>query len=45
MANELPAILWSIRTIEKGATGKTPFMLVYGSKGIFLLKWPFILIK
>jgi len=31
-ADELPAILWSIRTIEKSATGETPFMLVYGSK-------------
>jgi len=31
-ADELPAILWSIRTTEKSATGETLFMLVYGSK-------------
>jgi len=31
---ELPAILWSIHTTEKGATGETPFMLVYGSEAV-----------
>ena len=33
-ADELPAILWSIRTTEKRATGETPFMLVYGSEAV-----------
>jgi len=33
-ADELPAIIWSIRTTEKGATGETPFMLVYGSEAV-----------
>jgi len=33
-ADELPAILWSIRTTEKGTTGETPFMLVYGSEAV-----------
>ena len=33
-ADELPAILWSIRTTEKSATGETPFMLVYGSEAV-----------
>ena len=33
-ADELPAILWFIRTTEKGATEETPFMLVYGSEAV-----------
>jgi len=33
-ADELPAILWSIRTTEKGVTSETPFMLVYGSEAV-----------
>jgi len=31
-AEKLSAILWSIRTTEKAATGETPFMLGYGSE-------------
>ncbi|XP_021757326.1 uncharacterized protein LOC110722358 [Chenopodium quinoa] len=32
--DDLPGILWSIRTIIKEATGKTPFALVYGSDAV-----------
>ena len=33
-----PAILWSIQTIEKSATGETPFMLVYGLEVVLLVQ-------
>jgi len=33
-ADELLAILWSIYTTEKRATGETSFMLVYDSEAI-----------
>nr|XP_029148313.1 uncharacterized protein LOC114925206 [Arachis hypogaea] len=29
-ADELPSVLWSYRTTEQSATGKTPFRLTYG---------------
>ncbi|XP_021735093.1 uncharacterized protein LOC110701771 [Chenopodium quinoa] len=31
---ELPGTLWSLRTIEKEATGHSPFELVYGSEAV-----------
>jgi hypothetical protein len=31
---ELPAIVWSVRTTPSRATGFTPFFLVYGAKAI-----------
>ncbi|KAL9235957.1 hypothetical protein vseg_010674 [Gypsophila vaccaria] len=33
-ADELPSVLWSIRTTEKESTGHTPFNLVYGSRAL-----------
>ena len=33
-ADELPNVLWSIRTTTKGATGETPFMMVYGAEAV-----------
>ena len=33
-ADELLAVLWVIQTVEKSATGETPFMLVYGSEAV-----------
>ena len=32
--DELPAVLWSIRTTPNRATGQTPFTLVYGAEAI-----------
>ena len=32
--DELPGTLWALRTIEKEATGHTPFNLVYGSEAV-----------
>lgn len=32
--NELPAIVWSLRTARSRAMGFTPFFLVYGSEAI-----------
>jgi hypothetical protein len=32
--NELPAVLWSLRTTPNRSTGFTPFFLVYGAKAI-----------
>ena len=37
-ADELPAILWSIRTTEKSTIGETPFMLVYGSEAVLSIE-------
>ena len=37
-AEELPAMLWSICTTEKGVMGETPFMLVYGSEAILRIE-------
>ena len=31
---ELPGTLWSLRTTEKEATGRSPFELVYGSEAV-----------
>ncbi|XP_048492226.1 uncharacterized protein LOC109135626 [Beta vulgaris subsp. vulgaris] len=31
---ELQLVLWSIRTTAKNSTGKTPFMLLYGSDAV-----------
>src|SRR5438128_6262103 len=31
---ELPAVLWSIRTTPSRATGETPFFLVYGAEAV-----------
>ncbi|KAD6454323.1 hypothetical protein E3N88_09029 [Mikania micrantha] len=31
---ELPSVLWAIRTLEKTSHGKTPFSLVYGSEAV-----------
>ncbi|KAL2928066.1 Gag-Pol polyprotein [Bienertia sinuspersici] len=33
-ADELPNILWSIRTTAKNSTGETPFLLVYGAEAV-----------
>nr|AAY99339.1 pol-polyprotein [Silene latifolia] len=33
-ADELPGVLWSLRTTEKEATGYSPFHLVYGSEAV-----------
>ena len=32
--DELPAVLWSIRTTPNRATGQTPFSLVYGEEAV-----------
>ena len=32
--DELPAVLWSIRTMPNRATGQTPFALVYGAEAV-----------
>ena len=32
--NELPVVLWSLRTIPNRATGQTPFSLVYGAEAV-----------
>ena len=32
--DELPAVLWSIRTTPNRATGQTPFALVYGAEAV-----------
>ena len=32
--DELPHVLWAIRTTEKGATGETPFLLTYGAEAV-----------
>ena len=32
---ELPAVLWSIRTTPNRSTGYTPFFLVYGAEAVF----------
>ena len=32
--DELPAVLWSIRTTPNRATGETPFALVYGAEAV-----------
>uniref|UniRef100_A0A803N5I0 Uncharacterized protein n=1 Tax=Chenopodium quinoa TaxID=63459 RepID=A0A803N5I0_CHEQI len=32
--DDLPGILWSIRTTTKEATGQTPFTLVYGNDAV-----------
>jgi len=31
---ELPAVLWSVRTMPNRATGQTPFALVYGAEAV-----------
>jgi hypothetical protein len=31
---ELPSVVWSLRTTPSGATGFTPFFLVYGVEAI-----------
>ena len=31
---ELPVVLWSIRTTPNRATGQTPFALVYGAEAV-----------
>jgi hypothetical protein len=33
-SEELPGVLWSLRTTEKEATGRTPFSLVYGTEAV-----------
>ena len=33
-ADELINVLWSIRTTTKGATGETPFFMVYGAEAV-----------
>ena len=33
---ELPTVLWAVRTIANQATGETPFFLVYGAEAVFL---------
>ena len=33
-AEELTNVLWSIRTTAKGATGETPFFMVYGAEAV-----------
>ena len=32
--DELPTVLWSIRTTPNRATGQTPFALVYGAEAV-----------
>ena len=32
--DELPAVLWSLRTTPNKSTGFTPFFLVYGAKAV-----------
>src|SRR5215216_4537509 len=32
--DELPAVLWSIRTTPNRATGQTPFSLMYGAEAV-----------
>ena len=31
---ELPAVLWSLRTTPNRSTGMTPFFLMYGSEAV-----------
>ncbi|XP_056698482.1 uncharacterized protein [Spinacia oleracea] len=33
-ADELPNVLWSIRTTAKNSTGETPFLLAYGAEAV-----------
>ncbi|XP_056697796.1 uncharacterized protein [Spinacia oleracea] len=33
-ADELPNVLWSIRTTAKNSTGETPFLLAYGAEPV-----------
>ncbi|XP_056691868.1 uncharacterized protein [Spinacia oleracea] len=33
-ADELPNVLWSIRTMAKNSTGETPFLLAYGAEAV-----------
>ena len=33
-AEELPKVLWTNRTTPRGATGRTPFSLVYGCEAV-----------
>ncbi|XP_056685855.1 uncharacterized protein [Spinacia oleracea] len=33
-ADELPNVLWSIRTTTKNSTGETPFLLAYGAEAV-----------
>ena len=32
--NELPAVLWSLRTTPNKSTGFTPFFLIYGAEAV-----------
>lgn len=32
--NELPSVIWNLRTTPRWATGFTPFLLVYGADAI-----------
>ncbi|XP_056686043.1 uncharacterized protein [Spinacia oleracea] len=33
-ADELPNVLWAIRTMAKNSTGETPFLLAYGAEAV-----------
>ena len=32
--NELPSVLWGLRTTPNRSTGRTPFFLVYGAEAV-----------
>jgi hypothetical protein len=36
--DELPSILWSLRTTPKAATQETPFFLVHGAEAVLLVE-------
>jgi hypothetical protein len=36
--DELPSVLWSLRTTPKAATQETPFFLVHGAEAVFLVE-------
>jgi hypothetical protein len=36
--DELPSVLWSLRTTPNAATQETPFFLVHGAKAVLLVK-------
>lgn len=34
--DELPSVLWGLRTTPNRSTGQTPFFLVYGAEAVLL---------
>jgi hypothetical protein len=38
LVDELPSMLWSLRTMPNEATQETPFFLVHGAKAVLLVE-------